>query len=124
MSGPLEAALRRQRALTLLALALLTLLAWAWLAQGAGMGMEPRAAFDPFLTPERAIEMGVEKADLDTLLARADFITLHTPLTDQTRNILSRENLAKTKPGVRIVNCARGGLIACCRGGRRRAQFP
>jgi D-3-phosphoglycerate dehydrogenase len=68
-------------------------------------------AFDPFLTPERAVEMGVEKADLDTLLARADFITLHTPLTDQTRNILSRENLAKTKKGVRIVNCARGGLI-------------
>jgi D-3-phosphoglycerate dehydrogenase len=68
-------------------------------------------AFDPFLTPERAVEMGVEKADLDTLLAKADFITLHTPLTDQTRNILSRENLAKTKPGVRIINCARGGLI-------------
>jgi D-3-phosphoglycerate dehydrogenase len=68
-------------------------------------------AFDPFLTPERAVEMGVEKVDLDTLLARADFITLHTPLTDQTRNILSAENLAKAKPGVRIVNCARGGLI-------------
>jgi D-3-phosphoglycerate dehydrogenase / 2-oxoglutarate reductase len=68
-------------------------------------------AFDPFLTAERAIEMGVEKAELDTLLARADFITLHTPLTDQTRNILSKENLAKTKKGVRIINCARGGLI-------------
>ena len=68
-------------------------------------------AFDPFLTAERAVEMGVEKAELDTLLAKADFITLHTPLTDQTRNILSRENLAKTKKGVRIVNCARGGLI-------------
>jgi D-3-phosphoglycerate dehydrogenase len=68
-------------------------------------------AFDPFLTPERAIEMGVEKADLATLLAKADFITLHTPLTDQTRNILSRENLAKAKKGVRIINCARGGLI-------------
>ena len=68
-------------------------------------------AYDPFLTPERAVEMGVEKADLDTLLARADFITLHTPLTDQTRNILSRENLARTKPGVRIINCARGGLV-------------
>ncbi|MEZ5689548.1 MAG: phosphoglycerate dehydrogenase [Caenibius sp.] len=68
-------------------------------------------AFDPFLTEERAVELGVEKADLDTLLARADFITLHTPLTDQTRNILSKENLAKTKKGVRIVNCARGGLI-------------
>lgn len=68
-------------------------------------------AFDPFLTPERALEMGVEKADLDTLLAKADFITLHTPLTDQTRNILSAENIAKCKKGVRIINCARGGLI-------------
>ncbi|MEG3181603.1 phosphoglycerate dehydrogenase [Sphingomonas sp. LT1P40] len=68
-------------------------------------------AFDPFLSPERAVEMGVEKVELDQLLARADFITLHTPLTDQTRNILSAENLAKTKKGVRIINCARGGLI-------------
>ena len=68
-------------------------------------------AFDPFLTPERALEMGVEKVELDELLRRADFITLHTPLTDSTRNILSAENLAKTKKGVRIVNCARGGLI-------------
>ncbi|WP_066799224.1 phosphoglycerate dehydrogenase [Sphingomonas soli] len=68
-------------------------------------------AYDPFLTPERAIEMGVEKVELDQLLARADFITLHTPLTDQTRNILSKENLARTKKGVRIINCARGGLI-------------
>jgi len=68
-------------------------------------------AYDPFLTPERALEMGVEKMTLDDLLLRADFITLHTPLTDQTRNILSRENLAKTRKGVRIINCARGGLI-------------
>src|SRR5881628_1781432 len=68
-------------------------------------------AFDPFLTPERAVELGVEKVELDELLKRADFITLHTPLTDQTRGILSREALAKTKAGVRIVNCARGGLI-------------
>ena len=68
-------------------------------------------AYDPFLSPERAVELGVEKVDLDDLLARADFITLHTPLTDQTRNILSRDNLLRTKPGVRIVNCARGGLI-------------
>ncbi|MCP5385573.1 MAG: phosphoglycerate dehydrogenase [Novosphingobium sp.] len=68
-------------------------------------------AFDPFLTPERAVEVGVEKVDLDTLLAKADFITLHTPLTDQTRGILSKENLAKTRKGVRIINCARGGLI-------------
>src|SRR3546814_1547867 len=68
-------------------------------------------AFDPCLTPERAIELGVEKANRDTLLAKADFITLHTPLTDQTRNILSKENLVKTKRGVRIINCARGVLI-------------
>ncbi|MFL0586362.1 phosphoglycerate dehydrogenase [Sphingomonas sp. ABOLG] len=68
-------------------------------------------AYDPFLTEERAIELGVQKVTLDELLARADFITLHTPLTDQTRNILSAENLAKTKKGVRIINCARGGLI-------------
>jgi len=68
-------------------------------------------AYDPFLTPERAVEMGVEKVELDDLLRRADFITLHTPLTDSTRNILSRENLAKTKKGVRIINCARGGLV-------------
>jgi D-3-phosphoglycerate dehydrogenase / 2-oxoglutarate reductase len=68
-------------------------------------------AYDPFLSPDRAVEMGVEKVELDELLARADFITLHTPLTDKTRNILSREALAKTKKGVVIVNCARGGLV-------------
>jgi D-3-phosphoglycerate dehydrogenase len=68
-------------------------------------------AYDPFLTPERAQDLGVEKVTLDELLARADFISLHTPLTDSTRNILSRENLMKTKRGVRIINCARGGLI-------------
>ncbi len=68
-------------------------------------------AYDPFLTPERAQDLGVEKVTLDELLARADVITLHTPLTDSTRNILSAENLARTKKGVRIVNCARGGLI-------------
>jgi D-3-phosphoglycerate dehydrogenase len=61
-------------------------------------------AFDPFLTPERAIEIGVEKVTLDELLARADFITLHTPLTDQTRNILSAEALAKTKKGSPLFN--------------------
>ncbi|MEO6582454.1 MAG: phosphoglycerate dehydrogenase [Sphingomicrobium sp.] len=68
-------------------------------------------AYDPFLTPERAVELGIEKVELDELLRRADFITLHTPLTEQTRNILSAEKLTKTKPGVRIINCARGGLI-------------
>ncbi|MCH2456738.1 MAG: phosphoglycerate dehydrogenase [Henriciella sp.] len=68
-------------------------------------------AYDPFLTEERAIELGVEKVDLDTLLARADVITLHTPLTEQTRNILSKEALAKAKKGLILVNCARGGLV-------------
>ena len=68
-------------------------------------------AYDPYLTPDRAIELGVEKLELDDLLARADFITLHTPLTDKTRNILSASALNKTKKGVRIINCARGGLV-------------
>ena len=68
-------------------------------------------AYDPFLSEERAVELGVKKVELDELLAKADFITLHVPLTDKTRNILSRENLAKTKKGVRIINAARGGLI-------------
>ncbi|WP_444463773.1 phosphoglycerate dehydrogenase [Rhodobacter capsulatus] len=68
-------------------------------------------AYDPFLSEEKAEKMGVDKVELEELLRRADFITLHVPLTDSTRNILSRENLAKTKPGVRIINCARGGLV-------------
>jgi len=68
-------------------------------------------AYDPFLGEEKAAKMGVEKVELDALLQRADFITLHVPLTDQTKNILGRENLAKTKKGVRIINCARGGLV-------------
>ncbi|MCS0503949.1 phosphoglycerate dehydrogenase [Ancylobacter mangrovi] len=68
-------------------------------------------AFDPFLSPERALDIGVEKVELDDLLARADVITLHTPLTDRTRNVLSAEAIAKTKKGVRIINCARGGLV-------------
>jgi D-3-phosphoglycerate dehydrogenase len=67
--------------------------------------------YDPFLSPERAVELGIEKVELDELLARADIITLHTPLTDKTRNVLSAEALAKTKKGVLIVNCARGGLV-------------
>ncbi len=68
-------------------------------------------AYDPFLAPERAVEIGVEKVELPELLARADIISLHTPLTDKTRNILSAEALAATKKGVMIVNCARGGLV-------------
>ena len=77
-----------------------------------GLGLRMKViAFDPFLTPERAQDLGVEKVELDELLKRADFITLHTPLADKTRNILNAESIAKCKKGVRIVNCARGGLI-------------
>ena len=68
-------------------------------------------AYDPFLGEEKAQKMGVEKVELEELLTRSDFITLHVPFTDATANILSRENLAKTKKGVRIINCARGGLV-------------
>ncbi|MBL4907035.1 MAG: phosphoglycerate dehydrogenase [Sneathiella sp.] len=68
-------------------------------------------AFDPFLSPERAVELGVEKVELDELFARADYISLHTPITDSTRNIINAANIAKMKKGVRIINCARGGLI-------------
>ena len=76
------------------------------------LGLRMRVvAFDPFLTAERALDLGVEKVELDDLLARADFITLHTPMTAQTKNILSADNIAKTKKGVRILNCARGGLV-------------
>lgn len=76
------------------------------------LGLRMRVlAFDPFLSEDRARDLGVEKADLDTLLARADFITLHTPMTDQTRGMIDAAALAKCKPGVRIVNCARGGLV-------------
>ncbi|MEM8750582.1 MAG: phosphoglycerate dehydrogenase [Pseudomonadota bacterium] len=76
------------------------------------IGMKMRViAFDPFLSEERAQQLGVEKVELDQLFPRADFITLHTPLTDKTRNIVDAAALAKMKDGVRIVNCARGGLI-------------
>ncbi len=68
-------------------------------------------AFDPYLSPERAVEIGVEKVAFDDLLMRADFVTLHTPLTDKTRNIIDAVSLAKMKAGVRIINCARGGLV-------------
>jgi D-3-phosphoglycerate dehydrogenase / 2-oxoglutarate reductase len=68
-------------------------------------------AYDPFLSPERAVKLGVEKVEIEDLLARADAISLHTPLTDKTRNILSAEAIAKAKKGVIIVNAARGGLV-------------
>ena len=82
------------------------------IAASRGIGLKMKViAFDPFLTPERAVEIGVEKVELDELFGRADFITLHTPLTDKTRNIIDADALAKMKDGVRIVNCARGGLV-------------
>jgi D-3-phosphoglycerate dehydrogenase / 2-oxoglutarate reductase len=68
-------------------------------------------AFDPYLSPERAFDLGVEKVELDDLFKRADFITLHTPLTDKTRNVIDAKAIAATKKGVRIINCARGGLV-------------
>ena len=77
-------------------------------AQGLKMKV---IAFDPFLSPERAVDIGVEKVELDELFKRSDFITLHTPLTDKTRNVIDTAAIAKMKPGVRIVNCARGGLV-------------
>ena len=79
-------------------------------ARALGLKMKV-VAYDPFLSEERATQIGVTKVELDELLARADFITLHVPYTEKTANILSAENLAKTKKGVRIINCARGGLV-------------
>jgi D-3-phosphoglycerate dehydrogenase len=77
-----------------------------------GLGLRMKViAFDPFLTPDRAVDLGVEKVELDDLIARADFVSLHTPLTDKTRGILNADAIARLKTGVRIINCARGGLI-------------
>lgn len=77
-------------------------------AQGLKMKV---IAYDPYLSPERAKDLGVEKVELDDLFARADFISLHTPLTDATRGIINAEAFAKMKDGVRVINCARGGLV-------------
>jgi len=68
-------------------------------------------AFDPYLSPERATDLGVEKVEFEELLARADFISLHTPLTNETKNIISADAIAKMKKGTRLINCARGGLV-------------
>ena len=68
-------------------------------------------AYDPYLSPERAVDLGIEKVSLDGLLPRADFVTLHTPLTEATRNLIDANVIAKMKVGVRLVNCARGGLV-------------
>ena len=77
-----------------------------------GLGLKMKViAYDPFLSPERAMKLGVEKVELLDLITRADFITLHTPLTDKTRNIIGAAAISKMKKGVRIINCARGGLV-------------
>jgi len=78
--------------------------------RGVGLRMKV-IAYDPFLSEERAVAIGVEKVELHELLARADFITLHTPLTERTRGIIGPAALARMKKGVRIINCARGGLV-------------
>jgi D-3-phosphoglycerate dehydrogenase len=69
------------------------------------------AAYDPYLSPARAADLGVEKVELDELFTRADFITLHTPLTEATRSIIDKDAIAAMRDGVRIINCARGGLV-------------
>lgn len=79
-------------------------------SRAQGLKMKVIAA-DPFLSESRAKELGVEKVELPELYARADFITMHTPLTDQTRDLINADALAQMKDGVRIINCARGGLI-------------
>jgi D-3-phosphoglycerate dehydrogenase / 2-oxoglutarate reductase len=80
----------------------------AELARGLKMRV---IAYDPYLSGERAQDLGVEKVDLDALLARADVVSLHTPLNESTRNLLDADALGRARAGVRIVNCARGGLI-------------
>lgn len=68
--------------------------------------------FDPFLSKDKAAEFGIElHEDLDALLPECDFLTVHTPLNDQTRGLIDARRLAAMKPGVRIVNCARGGIV-------------
>ncbi len=76
------------------------------------IGLKMRViAYDPYLSAERALQLGVEKVELDELWRRADIITLHTPLTDNTRNIVNAKTLASMKKGVRVINCARGELV-------------
>lgn len=68
-------------------------------------------AFDPYLSDERAVDLGVEKVELEELFKRADFLSLHTPLTDTTRGIVGKRAFELMKPSARLINCARGGLI-------------
>ncbi|MEM6439001.1 MAG: phosphoglycerate dehydrogenase [Pseudomonadota bacterium] len=79
-------------------------------ARALGLRMKV-IAYDPFLSADRAQEMGVEKVELEELLPRADFVTLHLPKTEKTANLLSAERIALMKPGARLINCARGGLV-------------
>ena len=75
-------------------------------------GMEMKIiAYDPFIPAQRAKELGIELTDLDTVLKQADYITVHTPLTSETRDLIDDAKFGIMKPGVRIVNCARGGII-------------
>lgn len=80
----------------------------AKVAQAMGMTV---MAYDPFLTPERAAALGVVQAELDDLLAKADLITLHMPITPETRHLIDARRIGLMKDGARIINCARGGLI-------------
>ena len=68
-------------------------------------------SYDPFLSPEKATSLGVEKIEFDELLQRSDFISLHTPMTDATKGIIDTKAISKMKDGVYIINCARGGLV-------------
>lgn len=77
-------------------------------AQGLEMTV---IAYDPFLSEQKAADMGVEKVSLEDLFRRSDFITIHTPLTAETRNLIRAETISMMKPGVRIINCARGGIV-------------
>lgn len=82
------------------------------IAASRALGLQMKvAAFDPFLTQERAEEIGVEKVELDELFARADFITIHVPKNEHTSGLINKDTIAKMKDGVRIINCARGGII-------------
>lgn len=79
-------------------------------ARARGFGMKI-LAFDPFIAPEQARDLEIDLASLDDVFANADFLTVHTPMTAETRGIVGAEAFAKMKPGVRVINCARGGLI-------------
>ncbi len=82
------------------------------IAASRGVGLKMQViAFDPFLTEERAADLGVKKVELDELFAKADFITIHVPKNDKTSNLINKNSIAKMKDGVRIINCARGGII-------------